>query len=147
MTASQIQGLLCPDGQVCLTLIATESYLPPTYLSHTFVVHVGDRILLNALVTNNSPNTIYYVDDCVRSAISAIFDNHVVVHPKIGCFAMGPPGRILSHQSKWVGGPDTHTEYEAAQAGYVTSKVTFTYNAGKVSKGFAFVIFPAPHVL
>src|SRR5215831_17826353 len=74
MTATQVKNLLCPDGQVCMTLIAT----------HPLIVDVGDTIVLNALVTNNSPNTIHYTGGC-KSGLSTIFDSHVVVHNKIGC--------------------------------------------------------------
>ena len=48
---------------------------------------------------------------------------------------------IIEHQSKWIKGPGSMTEYEAVR-GFATSIVTFTYNGStQVSKGFPFVIF------
>jgi hypothetical protein len=143
MTVSQVHqsllGLLCPTGKVCIDLTVTRPIL----------TSVGDTFTLNVLVTNNSPNAVFYHDLCL-SPITADFDNHVSVQSKIGCLITDTRS-IPAGQSAWLKGPASNTVYGAVQAaplGDVTSIVTFTYHTNSiagpihsVSKGFTYVIF------
>lgn len=142
MTGSQVHqsllGLLCPAGKVCIDHTVTRPIL----------TSVGDTFTLNVLVTNNSPNAIFYHDLCL-SPITAVFDNHVGVQSKKGCL-ITDTHRIPAGQSAWVKGPASNTVYGAVQAAPLgaTSIITFTYHTNtiagpihSVSKGFAYVIF------
>lgn len=143
MTSSQVHQslleLLCPAGKVCIDLTVTRPVL----------TSVGDTFTLNVLVTNNSPNAIFYHDLCL-SPITAVFDNHVSVQSKIGCQTTDTHS-IPADQSAWLKGPASNTVYGAVQAaplGDVTPIVTFTYHTNtiagpihSVSKGFTYVIF------
>jgi hypothetical protein len=123
MTESQVHqsllGLLCPAGKVCIDHT----------VSRPILTSVGDTFTLNVLVTNNSPNAIFYHDLCM-SPITADFDNHVSVQSKIGCLITDTRS-IPAGQSAWLKGPASNTVYGAVQAaplGDVTSIVTFTYH-------------------
>jgi hypothetical protein len=142
MTSSQVHqsllGLLCPAGKVCIDHTVTRPIL----------TSVGDTFTLNVLVTNNSPNAIFYHGLCL-SPITAVFDNHVAVQSKKGCL-ITDTHRIPAGQSAWVKGPASNTVYGAVQAAPLgaTSIITFTYHTNtitgpihSVSKGFAYVIF------
>src|SRR5215469_9716768 len=142
MTGSQVHQsllrLLCPAGKVCIDHTVTRPIL----------TSVGDTFTLNILVTNNSPNAIFYHDLCL-SPITAVFDNHVAVQSKKGCL-ITDIHRIPAGQSAWVKGPASNTVYGAVQAAPLgaTSIITFTYHTNtiagpihSVSKGFAYVIF------
>jgi hypothetical protein len=142
MTESQVHqsllGLLCPAGKVCIDHTVTRPIL----------TSVGDTFTLNVLVTNNSPNAIFYHDLCM-SPITADFDNHVSVQSKIGCLITDTRS-IPAGQSAWLKGPASNTVYGAVQAAPLgaTSIVTFTYHTNtiagpihSVSKGFTYVIF------
>jgi hypothetical protein len=147
MTRSQVHqsllGLLCPLGKVCIDLTVTRPIL----------TSLGDTFTLNVLVTNNSPNAIFYHDLCL-SPITADFDNHVAVQSKIGCLITDTLSIPAGH-SAWVKGPASNTVYGAVKAaplGDVTSIVTFTYHTNSiagpthsVSKGFTYVIFGGVH--
>ena len=145
ITRSQVHqsllGLLCPAGKVCIDLTVTRPIL----------TSVGDTFTLNVLVTNNSPNAIFYHNLCL-SLITAVFDNHVSLQSKIGCLITDT---LPAGQSAWLKGPASNTVYGAVKAaplGDVTSIVTFTYHTNSiagpihsVSKGFTYVIFGGAH--
>jgi hypothetical protein len=110
-------GLLCPVGKVCVDLTVTRPIL----------TSVGDTFTLNVLITNNSPNAIFYHDLCL-SPITADFDNHVSVQSKIGCLITDTLSIPAGH-SAWVKGPASNTVYGAVKAGLESLSLT-----GRVTK-------------
>lgn len=106
-------------------------------------VHVGDSILINATIINNSPNTISFNNGCM-SPLSATFDKNMGISHAMGCFAIYIQN-LKPGENTTVVGPSNSISYIANSTGTTDANVTFSYtmenkSQNTISKSFTFVI-------
>jgi hypothetical protein len=122
--------------------------------THTqpIVVHVGNFFRVQAMVLNNSTDTISFTAGPCDSTVSAIFNKNVVVKHEVSCFAGAAltsaaanlvklrPGEKVS-----IIGTPIGTTYQAVASGPTIASVTFHYQLGtgtnaSIVKSFEFNI-------